>query len=93
MLISCSQNGQLCRGCLHQRPKHQKGSSIIEIRLGQGWILRVVLQLGEAFKLFILHFLPFHLCTCDGPEVKGSFLEGENVHRMSGGENSGPVCS
>jgi hypothetical protein len=71
MLISCSQNGRECRGCLHERPKDQK-----ILLLGQGRILRVVLQPGEAFKLFIIHFLPFHLFTCDGPEVKGSFLEG-----------------
>lgn len=71
-------------GLFTSETKVSEGFSI-GIRLGQGWILRVVLQLGEAFKPFIIHFLPFHLFTCDGPEVKGSFLEGENVQGTSGG--------
>jgi hypothetical protein len=33
-------------------------------------ILRVVLQLEEDY-LFIIHFLRFHLLTCEGSEVKG----------------------
>jgi len=41
-------------------------------------ILRVVLQLGEDY-LFIIRFLRFHLCTCEGREVKGFLFMGGKI--------------
>ena len=54
-------------------------------------ILRVVLQLEEDY-LFIIHFLRFHLLTCEGSEVKGFlFMRGGNVYRISGDGNCGHI--
>jgi hypothetical protein len=50
-------------------------------------ILKVVLQLGEDY-LSIIHFLLFHLFTCEGSEVKGFlFISEKNVYRISHGGN------